>query len=111
MKFTPSMFKLFDLTLKLNGFPMQEAKSELQKIIAIPEEEYSHFIEQKKMEIVNFHLKNNPFYRELVGTEPYWSVRQREFFAGIPASTASREPALMVSRCAGSARTPPAHSG
>ncbi|MDR6845015.1 phenylacetate--CoA ligase family protein [Flavobacterium granuli] len=63
------MLKIFDLTLKINGFPMQKAKSELQKIIAIPEDEYGHFIEQKKMEIVNFHLSNNPFYRELVGTE------------------------------------------
>ncbi|PZX95277.1 phenylacetate--CoA ligase family protein [Flavobacterium aquariorum] len=63
------MFKIFDLTLQINGFPMQKAKSELQKIIAIPEEEYSHFIEQKKLEIVNFHLNNNPFYQELVGTE------------------------------------------
>ncbi|HEU4791467.1 MAG TPA: phenylacetate--CoA ligase family protein [Flavobacterium sp.] len=63
------MFKIFDLTLQINGFPMQKAKSELQKIIAIPEEEYGHFIEQKKLEIVNFHLNNNPFYRELVGTE------------------------------------------
>lgn len=48
---------------------MQEAKAELQKIIAIPEEEYVHFIEQKKMEIVNFHLNNNPYYRELAGIE------------------------------------------
>jgi phenylacetate-CoA ligase len=69
------MLKLFDLTLQINGFPMQKAKSELQKIIAIPEEEYGHFIEQKKLEIVNFHLKNNPFYRELVGTDSFanWS--------------------------------------
>jgi len=63
------MFKIFDLTLKLNGFPMQEAKAELQRIIAIPEEEFSSFIEQKKVEIVDFHLNNNPFYKELVGTE------------------------------------------
>ena len=63
------MFKIFDLTLQINGFPMQEAKTELQKIIAIPKEEYSRFIEQKKVEIVNFHLNNNPFYKELVGTE------------------------------------------
>ncbi|HKO76898.1 MAG TPA: hypothetical protein VJU52_06755 [Flavobacterium sp.] len=63
------MFKIFDLTLQINGFPMQKAKAELQKIIAIPEEEYGHFIEQKKMEIVNFHLNNNPFYRELTGIE------------------------------------------
>jgi phenylacetate-CoA ligase len=69
MKFTFPMFKIFDLTLQINGFPMQEAKAELQKIIAIPEEDYGHFIEQKKIEIVNFHLNNNSFYKELVGTE------------------------------------------
>jgi phenylacetate-CoA ligase len=69
------MIKLFDLTLQLNGFPMKEANTELQKIIAIPENEYAHYIEQKKVEIVNFHLKNNPFYRELVGSESFknWS--------------------------------------
>ncbi|WP_116796631.1 phenylacetate--CoA ligase family protein [Flavobacterium sp. 103] len=60
------MFKIFDLTLQINGFPMKEAKSELQKIIAIPEEEYGQFIEQKKLEIVNFHLKNNSSYQKLV---------------------------------------------
>lgn len=48
---------------------MQEAKAELQKIIAIPEEEYGNFIENKKREIVEYHLKNNSFYKELVGTE------------------------------------------
>jgi len=54
---------------------MQEAMAELQKIIVIPEEEYSHFVEQKKTEIVNFHLNNNPFYKELVGAETFknWS--------------------------------------
>lgn len=46
---------------------MPKAKSELQKIIAIPEEEYGHFTEQKKLEIVNFHLKNNSSYQNLVG--------------------------------------------
>jgi phenylacetate-CoA ligase len=75
MKFTFPMFKIFDLTLQINGFPMQEAKTELQKILAVPEESYCHYIEQKKIEIVNFHLNNNPFYRKLVGTESYtnWS--------------------------------------
>jgi phenylacetate-CoA ligase len=69
------MIKLFDLTLKVNGFPMQEAKAELRKIISIPEEEYGAYIEQKKIEIVNFHLQNNPFYKELVSTGSFetWS--------------------------------------
>nr|WP_315154910.1 phenylacetate--CoA ligase family protein [uncultured Flavobacterium sp.] len=69
------MFKIFDLTLKINGFPMKEAKAELQRIIAIPEENFGDFIEQKKTEIVNFHLKNNPFYKELAQTDSFenWS--------------------------------------
>ncbi|TRX37863.1 phenylacetate--CoA ligase family protein [Flavobacterium sp. ZT3R18] len=69
------MLKIFNLALKLNGFPIQEANTELQKILAIPEEEYVHYIEQKKMEIFNFHLQNNPFYKELVGTASFknWS--------------------------------------
>ncbi|WP_348824640.1 phenylacetate--CoA ligase family protein [Flavobacterium aestuarii] len=65
------MFKLFDLTLKINGFPMKEAKAELQKIIAIPEKNFEDFIEQKKKEIVNFHLKNNAFYKELAQTDSF----------------------------------------
>jgi phenylacetate-CoA ligase len=54
---------------------MQEAKAELQKILAIPEEEYGRFMEKQKMEIVHFHLNNNPFYKELVGANSFknWS--------------------------------------
>jgi phenylacetate-CoA ligase len=65
------MLKLFDLTLKLNGFPIQKAKAELRKIISIPEEEYASYIEQKKTEIVNFHLKNNSNYRQFVGEKTF----------------------------------------
>jgi phenylacetate-CoA ligase len=69
------MINLFDLTLQLNGFPMKEAKAELQKIIAFSEEQHKIFIENKKQEIVDFHLKNNSFYRELVGSATFesWS--------------------------------------
>ncbi|KIA86966.1 phenylacetate--CoA ligase family protein [Flavobacterium sp. AED] len=62
------MFPLFDLSLQLNGFPMKEAKAELQKIVALSEKEHEAFLENKKLEIVNFHLQNNPFYQELVGS-------------------------------------------
>src|SRR6187551_262281 len=69
------MFKIFDLTLKINGFPLKEAKAELQKIIAIPEENFSDFVEQRKTEIVNFHLTNNLFYKELAQIDSFenWS--------------------------------------
>jgi phenylacetate-CoA ligase len=61
------MFPLFDFSLLINGFPMQKAKAELQKIQSIPEQEYEVFLGDKKQEIVDYHLKNNSSYQELVG--------------------------------------------
>ena len=65
------MFPVFDLSLQLNGFPMRNAKAELRKIVALSEKEHEDFIANKKKEIVNFHLKNNSFYQELVGSIDY----------------------------------------
>lgn len=65
------MLHLFNLSLKLNGFPIKKAQVELEKILAIPEENYQKYIDDKRAEIVNCHLKNNPFYRELVGKNSY----------------------------------------
>ena len=50
---------------------MKEAKAELRKIVAFSEKEHQVFIENKKEEIVAFHLQNNPFYRQLVGSKNY----------------------------------------
>jgi len=61
------MFKIFNFSLLINGFPMQKAKTELQKIQSIPEQEFENFIENKKREIVDYHLKNNSSYQNLVG--------------------------------------------
>jgi phenylacetate-CoA ligase len=63
------MIPIFDLTLQINGFPMKEAKAELRKIVAFSEKEHKAFVENKKQEIVDFHLQNNPFYRKLVGSK------------------------------------------
>ena len=46
---------------------MKEAKAELRKIVAFSENEHETFVEHKKQEIVNFHLQNNPFYKDLAG--------------------------------------------
>lgn len=67
------MFKLFDFSLKVNGFPMKEAKAELAKIVAFTEEEHEKFIIDKKQEIVNFQLQNNTFYKQLVGEKGFES--------------------------------------
>jgi len=46
---------------------MWKAKAELRKIQSIPEQEFEAFIENKKQEIVDYHLKNNSSYQKLVG--------------------------------------------
>lgn len=61
------MISLFDISLRLNGFPLKKAKSELEKIINLSEEEYTIFLQNKKKEIIDFHLNNNSFYKNLVG--------------------------------------------
>ncbi len=46
---------------------MKKAQQEFKAILDIPEQEFKNHLESKKQEIVNFHLKNNPFYQSLVG--------------------------------------------
>jgi len=65
------MFNLFNLSLKLNGFPIEKAKKQLEEIIAISEEDYSAFVENKKREIVEFHFKNNSYYKNFVGIDSF----------------------------------------
>ena len=65
------MFNLFNLTLKLNGFPIEKAKIEFDKIIAIPEDDYQKHIENKRVAIVEYHLENNPFYKKLVAEKNF----------------------------------------
>jgi phenylacetate-CoA ligase len=68
------MISLFDISLQLNGFPIQKAKAELDRIVNLSEEDYLIFLQNKKQEIVDFHLQNNSFYQELVGNKraPKW---------------------------------------
>lgn len=59
------MPKLFDLTLRLKGFPIDDAKKELDAITKLDSSAFKVFLMQKKADIVDFHLKNNSFYRKL----------------------------------------------
>ena len=65
------MFNIFNLSLRLNGFPITEAQKKLNEILAIPEKDYSQYLKHRKEEIVDFHLKNNPFYQDLVGKSTF----------------------------------------
>jgi phenylacetate-CoA ligase len=61
------VFKLFDFSLRINGFPIKKATAKFVKIIAIPEEKFEAYVIDKRNEILNFHLQNNSFYKKLVG--------------------------------------------
>lgn len=52
---------LFDLSLKVNGFPLDKAKFVLKAIQK--EKNVANYVETKKQEIVSYHLKHNAFYK------------------------------------------------
>jgi phenylacetate-CoA ligase len=54
---------LFELSLKLKGFPIQKAKAALEDINAFTTEAKENHIINKRTAIVNYHLQNNPFYK------------------------------------------------
>jgi len=54
---------LFDFTLQFNGFPIRKAKYVLKDIQQKNDVEFEQYVEQKKQEIVAYHLKHNPFYK------------------------------------------------
>tara|TARA_R110002049_G_scaffold2365_1_gene17243 strand:+ start:9936 stop:11297 length:1362 start_codon:yes stop_codon:yes gene_type:complete len=60
-----SVLNLFELSLKLKGFPIHEAKAHLKSIQNKTDSEFASYLESKKQEIVSYHLKNNPFYKTL----------------------------------------------
>lgn len=53
----------------MNGFPLEKAKRELAKIVSLSEDDFSINLEKKKNEIVNYHLQNNTFYKDLIGNK------------------------------------------
>jgi len=56
---------LFNLSLKLNGFPIREAGLVLKDIQQKNEIEFEAYINAKKRDIVSYHLQHNPFYKSL----------------------------------------------
>ena len=56
--------RLFDYSLKINGFDIDKAKSVLAEIQAKSNLDFKAYIETQKKAIVSFHLKNNSFYKD-----------------------------------------------
>jgi phenylacetate-CoA ligase len=53
---------LFDITLKLNGFPIEKAKKDLLEIQNLSEKEYLAYLAARKQTILQHHLQHNGFY-------------------------------------------------
>ena len=65
------MFKFFNLSLVLNGFPIRKATDELKKIESISANDFENYVLEQRNKIATFHLNNNKFYRELVGKSAF----------------------------------------
>jgi len=59
---------LFNISLKLKGFPIQKANLALEKINGFTSKEKEKDIIEKRIHIVNFHLNNNLFYKTFANT-------------------------------------------
>ena len=55
--------RLFDFSLKFNGFEIDKAKEALSKIQSESDEDFITYIENQKKEIVAYHLEHNAFYK------------------------------------------------
>ena len=56
---------LFDLSLVLNGFPIKKATHQLEIIQGKNETDFNTYVQQKRQDIVNYHLEHNDFYKSL----------------------------------------------
>ncbi|OWP88097.1 AMP-binding protein [Flavobacterium covae] len=61
------MFRFFDWSLKLNGFPIKEAQAEFDAILTLSKKSPIEFVEKRKKEILEYHLRNNSYYKNFVG--------------------------------------------
>ncbi len=65
------MFKPFNLSLILNGFPIKKAKIAFEKILSISDNKYEEYVIQKRTEITEYHLKYNSYYRDIIGRDSF----------------------------------------
>jgi len=62
--------KLFDWSLRLQGYDIAFAKAELKRIqVSL----HKNYLEEAKKTIVNHHKQHNLFYQNFAGTETLWN--------------------------------------
>lgn len=57
--------RIFDLSLKLNGFNIDKARATLVDIQAKTDSEFEIYINEQKKRILSYHLEHNSFYKAL----------------------------------------------
>ncbi|WP_458628196.1 phenylacetate--CoA ligase family protein [Winogradskyella sp. PC D3.3] len=57
--------RLFDFSLKVNGFAINKAKVALAEIQAISDLDYEAYVESRKKAIIAYHLEHNAFYKTI----------------------------------------------
>ena len=57
------LLNLFDISLQINGFPIRKAQRLLKTIQQKSALEFEHYLNQKKKDIINYHLNHNTFYK------------------------------------------------
>ena len=62
---------LFEFTLRLSGFDIKRAKEKLLNIQQVPENDFENYVIDQRRSIVEYHLKNNTIYRDLVGSDSF----------------------------------------
>ncbi|WP_299127971.1 phenylacetate--CoA ligase family protein [uncultured Winogradskyella sp.] len=55
--------RLFDFTLKVNGFDINKAKARLSQILLKNDSEFETYIKTSQKDILSYHLQNNSFYK------------------------------------------------
>lgn len=59
--------RLFNFSLRFNGFPIKKARQALSQIQSRDNTAFSNYVDDQKRDILNFHLLNNLFYKSLIG--------------------------------------------
>lgn len=62
---------LFNLTLKVKGYPITQAQQKLLEIQELLPTQHTAYVKQQREYIVNHHLKNNPYYQGLTGIHEF----------------------------------------
>jgi phenylacetate-CoA ligase len=56
---------IFDFTLQLKGYPLKKARLALNRLDKLDEAAFMAYVEEQRTTILNYHLSNNNFYKEL----------------------------------------------